>query len=381
MTNVPPETRARNATQTRVLTRTHGLPGRWFSDPQVHQREGERIFRSHWLCVAHAAAAPKTGDYLTLELEGQPLLLIRGGDGMLRGFYNLCRHRAALLVDTPRGSLRGALRCPYHGWSYDSQGQLVAAPHMSGTPGFCQADYPLQPVATEVWNGLVFVNLAEQAPPLRHYLAPLWSTFDPWNLASWRPGWEQSYRVAANWKLLLENFHECYHCPGVHPQLNALSPFHSAENDLTSGPILGGPMRLSEGVQTLSLGGRLCGVVPPTLSEMQRRQVSYYGIFPNLLFSPHPDYVLVHFLHRLSMTETAVHCLLLFAPEALDRPDFDPTPAGEFWHQTNLQDWEMCERVQRGITSLAYEPGPYSVLESMVAALDEHYLQVMRETE
>jgi Rieske 2Fe-2S family protein len=381
MTNVPPETRARNATPTRVLTRTHGLPGRWFSDPQVHQREGERIFRSHWLCVAHAAAASKPGDYLTLELEGQPLLLIRGGDGVLRGFYNVCRHRAALLVESPSGSLRGALRCPYHGWSYDARGQLVATPHMSGTPGFCQADYPLQPVATEVWNGLVFVNLVGEAPPLRHYLAPLWNTFDAWNLATWRPGWEQSYRVAANWKLLLENFHECYHCPGVHPQLNALSPFQSAENDLTRGPILGGPMRLSEGVQTLSLGGRLCGVVPPTLSEMQRRQVSYYGIFPNLLFSPHPDYVLVHYLHRLGMAETAVHCLLLFAPEALDQPGFDPTPAGEFWHQTNLQDWEMCERVQRGITSLGYEPGPYSVLESTVAAIDEHYLQVMGETE
>jgi len=381
MTNLPPVPGTQPTPQTRVLLRTHGLPSRCFTDPNVHQQEWERIFRSHWLCVAHAAAAPEPGNYLTLDIEGQPLLLIRGSDGELRGFYNVCRHRAARLADVKCGTLRGALRCPYHGWSYDAQGQLLAAPHMSGTPGFCLGDYPLRPIATQVWNGLVFVNFADQPRSLQDSLAPLWNAFDAWNLATWRLGWEQTYRVAANWKLLLQNFHECYHCPGVHPQLNALSPFQSAENDLTRGPILGGPMRLADGVQTLSRDGQCCGIIPPGLSDTQRRQVSYYGIFPNLLFSPHPDYVLVHYLHRLSSAETAVHCLLLFAPDALDRPNFDPSPAGEFWHQTNQQDWEMCERVQQGITSLGYEPGPYSTLESSVAAFDEHYMHIMGETE
>lgn len=363
----------------RLLPRTHGLPGRYFCCPKIFQREQEQIFRSHWLCVAHASALPQQGDYLAWNLEGQPLLLIRGEDGALRGFFNVCRHRAALLTDTQRGTLRGALRCPYHGWSYDLCGNLVAAPHMQGTPGFCASDYPLHPVATAVWNGLVFVNFASEPLPLGRYLAPLENAFDAWKLADWRIGWEQTYRVAANWKLLLQNFHECYHCPGVHPQLNALSPFQSAENDLTQGPILGGPMRLAEGVQTLSRDGRYCGIVPSGLSETQRRQVSYYGIFPNLLFSPHPDYVLVHHLHRLGLDATRVHCLILFSPEAMERPDFDPAPSGQFWHQTNQQDWEMCQRVQLGIASLGYEPGSYSTLESTVAAWDQHYLDTLDE--
>ena len=136
-------------------------------------------------------------------------------------------------------------------------------------------------------------------------------------------------------------------------------------------------MQLVAGAESLSRTGEACGLIPPSLTTEQRRLVWYYGIFPNLLFSPHPDYVLIHQLEPLGLGATQVICSLLFSPAAQDRPDFDPTPAIDFWHQTNAQDWEMCERAQQGVASPAYVPGPYSPRENMVAAFDAHYRSLM----
>jgi Rieske 2Fe-2S family protein len=140
---------------------------------------------------------------------------------------------------------------------------------------------------------------------------------------------------------------------------------------------LGGPMRFAEGVESNSESGRACGVPFAGLDPHERRRVYYYSLFPTMFLSPHPDYVLVHRIERLGVAQTRVVCELLFPPEAVARPDFDPTPAVNFWDETNRQDWRVCELSQQGVSSAAYAPGPFSNLESIVAAFDAHYLQVL----
>ena len=190
----------------------------------------------------------------------------------------------------------------------------------------------------------------------------------------------------ANWKLIFENYSECYHCPGVHPTLAKLTPYDSAENDLCEGPFLGGFMPITKG-KSLTMSGNACALPvgdPPSQSygaagikAENAERVFYYSIFPNMLLSMHPDYVMVHQLWPKSPERTLILCDWLFHPEAFDRADFHPDDAVEFWDMTNKQDWHVCELSQQGIASRAYQPGPYSPRESIPAAWDREYLRHM----
>jgi glycine betaine catabolism A len=183
--------------------------------------------------------------------------------------------------------------------------------------------------------------------------------------------------VKANWKLIFENYSECYHCPGVHPMLSKVSPYDSAENDLTEGPFLGGFMRIHKG-KSLTMSGEACAI-PVAEKEQEQEQegnerVFYYSIFPNMLLSMHPEYVMVHQLWPKSPGRTLIVCDWFFHQDAPERADFNPEDAIEFWDVTNKQDWHVCELSQQGIASRAYEPGPYSSRESIPAAWDREYL-------
>jgi Rieske 2Fe-2S family protein len=204
-----------------------------------------------------------------------------------------------------------------------------------------------------------------------------------------QPAKRIEYDVSANWKLMFENYSECYHCPGVHPQLEKVSPYDSAENDLREGPFLGGFMKLNKG-KSLSMTGNTCAL-PIRASNKELATASpsdggpdhdygkvwYYSIFPNMLLSLHPEYVMVHQLWPQSPERTLIVCDWLFRPEAFGRKDFRPDDAIEFWDMTNKQDWHVCELSQQGISSRAYKPGPYSARESIPATWDEYYLQQM----
>jgi len=180
------------------------------------------------------------------------------------------------------------------------------------------------------------------------------------------------YDVQANWKLIFENYSECYHCAGVHPELSKISPSDSAENDLTEGPFLGGSMKINPG-KSLTISGNACAAFVGKIENLQ--QVFYYSIFPNMLLSLHPEYVMVHQLWPQSPERTLIVCDWLFHPDSFDRKDFKPEDAIEFWDMTNKQDWHVCELSQQGIASRAYEPGPYSPRESIPAAWDRYYLR------
>jgi Rieske 2Fe-2S family protein len=270
---------------------------------------------------------------------------------------------------------------------------------MDEVPGFDKSDYSLHAVKLGLWEGFIFVNLANGQnasterggySSLEEWFAPLAGKFSHWNLPQLRSVKRIEYDVRANWKLMFENYSECYHCPGVHPMLSKVSPYDSAENDLTEGPFLGGFMKIKKG-KSLTMSGAACAI-PVAGKEQElasaspsdggqeqelKDRVFYYSIFPNMLLSMHPEYVMVHQLRPQSPERTLIVCDWFFHPDAATRDDFKPEDAIEFWDMTNKQDWHVCELSQQGIASRAYRPGPYSSRESIPAAWDKYYLRSM----
>jgi Rieske 2Fe-2S family protein len=179
--------------------------------------------------------------------------------------------------------------------------------------------------------------------------------------------------------LIFQNYSECYHCPQVHPALAKLSAYDSSENDLSEGPFLGGFMTIAKG-HSLTTSGRVCARPVGDLEDEDHGRIFYYSIFPNMLLSMHPDYVMVHQLWPRSPDRVTILCDWFFHPEAFARADFNPEDATAFWDMTNRQDWHVCELSQQGIASRAYQPGPYSPRESIPAAWDREYLRVLSES-
>jgi Rieske 2Fe-2S family protein len=353
------------------------LPQRYFVSPEVLAEERERIFSTHWMLVGHQSQIARVGDYFVQEVAGESLIIARDQMSGVRVFYNVCRHRGTRLCEDRAGNST-TIQCPYHAWTYALDGRLVGAPHMTGetVPGFDKADYSLHAVSFGLWEGFIFVNLGDAPGSLEEWFAPLQGKFSHWNLPRLRSANRIEYDVRANWKLIFENYSECYHCPGVHPMLSKVSPYDSAENDLTEGPFLGGFMKITKGA-SLTMSGEACARPVGDSKAGDHERVFYYSIFPNMLLSMHPDYVMVHQLWPQSPERTLISCDWFFHPEAAEQSHFKPEDAVAFWDMTNKQDWHVCELSQQGIASRAYQPGPYSSRESIPAAWDREYLRRM----
>jgi Rieske 2Fe-2S family protein len=354
------------------------LPQRYFISEEVFAKEQERVFSAQWLCVGHQSQIARAGDYFLQDVAGESLIILRDQNERVCGFYNVCRHRGTRLCEEKEGQLHETLQCPYHAWTYALDGRLVGAPHMDKVEGFDKADYSLNPVALGLWEGFIFANLAENPAPLERVFAPLAGKFAHWNLPKLRSARRIEYDVRANWKLIFENYSECYHCPLVHPALSKLTPYDSAENDLCEGPFLGGFMPITKG-HSLTMSGNACALPVGDIKAEDHHRVFYYSILPNMLLSLHPDYVMVHQIWPQSQERTIIYCDWFFHPDAFGRPDFRPNDAIEFWDMTNRQDWHVCELSQQGIASRAYQPGPYSPRESIPAAWDREYLRALGE--
>jgi Rieske 2Fe-2S family protein len=353
------------------------LPQRFFISPEVFAEELEKIFASHWVLAGHESEVARTGDYFVRDVADESIVIVRDKNGEVGAFYNVCRHRGTRLCEEERGHAT-AIQCPYHAWTYGLDGRLIGAPHMDEVKGFNREQYSLRPVHAEIWEGFIFVNLANEPMPLEEWFAPLGEKFSQWDLRRLRSAKRVEYDVKANWKLMFENYSECYHCPGVHPMLSKVSPYDSAENDLTEGPFLGGFMKINRG-KSLTMSGETCALSLSAGGHEQegKDRVFYYSIIPNMLLSMHPDYVMVHQLWPEAPDRTRIICDWFFNPDAFGRDDFNPQDAIEFWDVTNKQDWHVCELSQQGIASRAYEPGPYSSRESIPAAWDREYLRRM----
>ena len=354
------------------------LPQRYFVSPKIFAEEQEKIFSTQWMLVGHQSQIAKAGDYVWGVVGDESLIVIRDKRGGIHGFYNVCRHRGSRLIENRNGQLSAAIQCPYHAWTYALGGRLIGAPHMQDVPGFTNSHYSLHPVNVALREGFVFVNLGKSPAPLEKWFAPLAGRFSRWNLSALRSAKRIEYEVRANWKLIFQNYSECYHCASVHPELSKISPSDSAENDLTEGPFLGGFMRIASD-KSLTMSGNACALPVGDFGDEDFRFVFYYSIFPNMLLSLHPDYVMVHQLQPESPERTLIFCDWFFNPAAAEVTvpgyRFNPEDAIEFWDMVNKQDWHVCELSQQGISSRAYEPGPYSARESIPAAWDRYYLR------
>ncbi|MFM7129563.1 MAG: aromatic ring-hydroxylating oxygenase subunit alpha [bacterium] len=336
------------------------------------EKEMNYFFTGRFVNVARDEELPNTGSFLVRKVAGDEILLTRGSDQSVKAFFNVCRHRGTALVQSAKGTAaKCQMACPYHAWTYDCSGKLLAAPGMKEVTGFQADDWGLTPVACKSWGGFVFVNTDRKAGPLANYLADFPSKFANWQVDQLHSAAEIEYDVAANWKLILQNYSECLHCPSVHPALARLSPPTSGANDPPNSCYLGGKMSLNDGIQTMTFSGSSHRPNLPALHSDQSRHVYYYILLPNLMVSFHPDYVMTHRLEPVAFNRTRIICQWLFQPSTIAMPGFDPADAVGFWDLTNRQDWQMCELTQKGMSSRGYSPGPYSHREHLLFELDK----------
>jgi Rieske 2Fe-2S family protein len=340
------------------------LPAAAYLSDEVFAWEREWLFARTWVCLGRGADLLGPGQVRAVGAAGESILLTR--DGAIAAFSNVCRHRGHELVELgPARDLR-LIRCPYHSWTYTLEGSLRSAPVVTHSPDFDRADYPLVPIRIAEWHGFLWANLSGDALELVEHLGNLGDELSGYQLHELVRAAHHEYLIEANWKVVVENYSECYHCSSIHPDLCRISPPESGRDLDSTGMWFGGPMDLREGAETMSMDGRSAGMPIPGLAAARLRQVLYVALFPNLLVSAHPDYVMTHRLEPLAPDGTRIVCEWLFPREAVDRTGFDPSYAVDFWDLTNRQDWAVCEGVQRGMRHRGYRQGILSTWEGTV---------------
>ncbi len=343
------------------------LPAQAYTSADVLAWEQRHLFAGTWTCLGREVdlrdAALKQR---ALVVGDVPVLLMWTDGEPLRAFANTCRHRGHELLPTGESSANRSVVCPYHAWSYALDGSLRAAPGFRESATFEPEANSLVELPLETWHGWVFVHAlrASDEGPLvafADHIGDLESIVAPYAPEQLHRGARHSYTVAANWKVVSENYHECYHCPLIHPELCQVSPPTSGDNYHLAGAWVGGSMELRDGAATMSLTGQSGG---RPIAGVDPQRVEYLGLLPNLLISAHPDYVMTHRLVPQAPDRTWIECSWYFVD-----PETDPTYAVEFWDITNRQDWGACESVQRGLASPHFRPGPLAPNEDAVHQL------------
>jgi glycine betaine catabolism A len=345
------------------------LPKAHYVDPASFRTEIDRVLAREWTCVGRLSelGVDRPGRVAVLEVLGESILVAHTSDGRLTAHYNVCRHRGSQLLpagpDDPMPATLDAkaIRCPYHSWTYDLDGRLLRAPHTEDVTDFASERFGLHPVGAQTWGGFLFVHLTPAgAVPLTEAIGEVAMRVRRYPLAELRLGRRISYDVAANWKLICENFNECYHCAGVHPELCRLVPAfgHGGQHlEWESGV----PHR--DGAWTFTESGT--SVREPFADLDADERVRHKGelVYPNLMLSLAAEHVAAFTLWPLSHNRTRIDCDLLFAPEEIAKAGFDPSDAANFWDLVNRQDWAICESVQRGMSSRAYVDGWFAPME------------------
>ena len=334
------------------------LPATAYTDADVLAWERRHLFAGAWTCVGRRADLAGNGATARAIQVGDVGVLLTFPESSVRAFANVCRHRGHELLPAEGTATHRAVACPYHGWAYRLDGTLHTAPGMAGQESFDPTTHGLVALPAREWHGWVFVNATGTAPPFDRYVGAMDDLVAPYRPAELELGARHSYEVAANWKVIVENYHECYHCPLIHPELCKVSPPASGDNWNLPGAWVGGSMELRDHAETMSLDGRSGGRMLPGVDP---RTVRYLGLFPNLLVSAHPDYVMAHRLEPIAPGRTWIECSWYFPPGVPD-----PAYAVDFWDVTNREDWAACESVQRGLMNPHFRPGPLAAREDAV---------------
>ena len=348
------------------------LPSDWYTNDKVFSIEREHIYSKEWICAGREEYLPAVGDHKVLEIAGESVIVVRNESDTLRAFYNVCRHRGAQLCSTESDShgikLKGGvingkiIACPYHAWSYNLDGNLINTPHLNTTEGFTHKNHALYPVGCEVWGGFFFLNLTpEQAPDFDASISMFAERYRRYALENLITGKVINYSVDANWKVLCENYNECYHCGPVHPELCELVPAFrergGADLDWENG------VAHRPGADTFSFSGKSKLTIFENLNEEELDRHKGDLIYPNLFLSFAKDHVASFTLRPVSVDKTEVVCEFLFHPNEANQPEARFADVVEFWDLVNKQDWTICSLVQRGISSRVHEYGCFSPME------------------
>jgi Rieske 2Fe-2S family protein len=344
------------------------LPREAYWSDAFFAREREAIFWNQWFYAGRADQLDGIGAYRVLDVAGESIILIRTDDG-LRAHLNFCRHRGSRLL-CGEGVVRGSIRCPYHGWAYALDGRLVASPFVPDDLVPLQSRR-LHGVALDEWGGFLFVNLSPEraaatGATLASQLGPVPERLARYPLAELNVARSIRYEVQANWKVLLENYNECYHCAGVHPELCRIVPAFKSRGGAELDWERGIPHR--EGAWTFTANGTSDRTPFATLSDDEKVRHKGELIYPNFMLSLAAEHVAAFSLWPCGPAATIIFCDFLFHPDEVAKPDFDPSDVVDFWDLVNKQDWKICENVQAGMRSRAFQQGYYAPMED--ASLD-----------
>ena len=353
------------------------LPGAAYHSDETWAVDREKVFFKHWVYAGRAERLAKPGAWMRVEVAGESVLLVRGKDDRIRGFYNVCRHRGSQICEAESGQVRSHLRCPYHAWGYALDGTLVTTP-MVDRDEIDRESLSLWPVRVDQWEGFVFVNLSREEPqPLLEMLGSQQDEVLDMarvGLADLRIGHVSSVEVQANWKIVLENYNECLHCPTVHPELVAVVPAYRT-GSIFEGDREDGGVTLADGRTAVAADPRLRLPLLPGLKG-QEGPCSYFGamVYPSMFLDVDGSSALATAVFPTGPRSCRLVTEYLFNPEAFDDPDFDPSPIVEFNDLVTRQDNDACERVQRGVASRAFDHGVFPAKDSWVYAFDQRYL-------
>lgn len=364
------------------------LPAGAYTDPAFHEFESAEIFAKEWISLCHVSQIPKPGDFVRVDVAGEPMLVVRGKDMEVKVLSRVCRHRGMDLMPTgfghPDEGNKRVILCPYHLWSYDLTGKLVGAPEMQQAEGFDRSEVCLHPFRSEIWEGFVFVTLSESIPPIGEKYGRFSSAFvGKWGMAEGELVWSAHWECEFNWKILLENFMEAYHHLGAH--MKTLEPFLPAKGCWTEpyDPDFSAmhlPLKPSMKEEILSTGDP--GTVFPVFPGLKIDDCTEWWVFlgfPNFLLFSAPDRV---YWYRLLPTgpETCTLMTTMIVPRgASEAPDFEgklekEVEAGISFH---MEDMEVCAATQRGMRSRGYRPGRLSHLEEPIWHFQKYLASVI----
>ncbi|WP_274917589.1 aromatic ring-hydroxylating oxygenase subunit alpha [Streptomyces sp. WZ-12] len=358
MTTSPAETRP-TAPAAASLIAT--LPGRAYTDPDHFRREQELIFERLWFCAVRSADLARPGAFRTVRVGRESVLITRNRAGALRAFLNICRHRGAQLCTEESGQVRRNLQCPYHAWTYDLDGRLVAAPNLQKMPDLDRTERGLVTVPVREWLGYAWVCLADEPPSFEdtvigaavERLGEI-AALDRYRTESLALGRRISYDVRANWKLIVENFMECYHCATIHPELTEVLPEFA--DGLAAQYYVGHGAEFAEEARGFTVDGSAGFGRLPGIDDSQDRRYYAVTVRPQVFLNLIPDHVILHRMFPLAADRTLVECDWLYLPEVVES-GADTAKSVELFHRVNTQDFDACERTQPAMDSRAYRDG------------------------
>jgi phenylpropionate dioxygenase-like ring-hydroxylating dioxygenase large terminal subunit len=375
----------------RPLNRATTLPAQAYTSEDFFTWELDHVLRAGWQCVAHVSQIPAAGDFLNLDLLGEPLIAVRGKEGTVRVLSRVCPHRSMDIMPegfgydghTPAQARDGRpdcgntrlFLCPYHAWTFELDGRLKACPEMHEAEDFCRDDFFLKPFRSETWQGFIFVNLDGLAPPLADGLGEMAADLAAFRLSEMKLVVAREWDCPFNWKVLVENFMESYHHLGIHH--NTLQPMMPARDTWTEQERrhyvrshLPYKDTVRDAYRDFAEKGDYSGALPPLpgLNDAQKSEWGLFLVHPTFLLATAPDRVIWYRLQPLGPDRLKLLTTTLVAPEALALPNFEPLQAqiaGQLL-AFHLEDMEVCTAVQRGLYARGWQPGRLSHLEMPV---------------